>query len=266
MTNDQIDRLVRGANPVLDLDALEPLDATVLLEEIPGRETMQTHERVQVDAPVRPGLPVRHLGWAATVGLVLVGLLVVVAVRDTRVAALSNAAAETATAFLEARQVWDAEAALGYLSEEASMSIAPAQSVEDIPMELAMLKAVGWVYEVNSCSVVAEYAIADASRHVLCSVTHHNNLSRALGVGPYTTARFTMDVEDGLITSVFLSSPMATYAEESLRPFREWLFNTHPEDVETMIQPLASWALVLTEESIDLWRQHSAEFATELNG
>lgn len=262
MTIGQIDRLIRDANPVLDLDALEPIDTAVLLQEIPGREAMQTYERIHIDAPVRRRRPVRHLGWAITVGVVLVGLLVGMSIRDVRVAAVSNAAAETATSFLEARQIWDAETALGYLADDALVSIPPARSVDEIPMELAMRQAIGWIYEVDSCSVVEAHRLVDGTRRVLCSVTHHNDLSRALGVGPYTTARFTMDVNGGLITSVFLSVPLATYTEEALRPFWEWIVGTHPEDVEKMISEGSSTP-VLTAESIDLWRRFIAEFVAE---
>ena len=263
MTIDQVDRLVRGSNPVANLEELEPIDVTALLQETTRRETMQTSERIHVDAPARRRLPVRHLGWAAAIAAVLIGLLVVTSVREAQFSAVSVSAAETATAFLEARQVWDAEAALSYLPEEAKVSIPPARSVEELPMELALLQALGWIYEVDDCSVVEAHKFDDGTRRVLCSVTHHNDLSRALGVGPYTTTRFTMDVRDGLITSVILAVPMASYVNQTAAPFFDWLTENHPEDIEAMTT-LGTITPALTVESIDLWKRYVAEFVAEL--
>ena len=42
--NEQVDRLVRGSNPVANLEALEPIDVTALLQETTRRETMQTRD------------------------------------------------------------------------------------------------------------------------------------------------------------------------------------------------------------------------------
>ena len=199
------------------------------------------------------------------IGAALIGLLVLTSVREARVAAVSDAAAETATAFLEARQAWNAEAAIDYLSEEAKVSIPPARSVEELPMELALLQTIGWIYEVDDCSVVEAHKFDDGTRRVLCSVTHHNDLSRALGVGPYTTTRFTMDVRDGLITSVILAVPMASYVNQTAAPFFDWLTENHPEDIEAMTR-IGTITPALTVESIDLWKRYVAEFVAELHG
>ena len=49
MTLDQIDQMVRQANPVPDLTVLEPVDASVLMLDQQRRTEMQTHDRVEVD-------------------------------------------------------------------------------------------------------------------------------------------------------------------------------------------------------------------------
>lgn len=49
MTHDQIDRMVRQANPVPELTTLDPVDASVLVLDQQRRTVMQTNDRVTVD-------------------------------------------------------------------------------------------------------------------------------------------------------------------------------------------------------------------------
>jgi hypothetical protein len=76
MTHDQIDRMVRQANPVPELTTLEPLDASVLVLDTQRRTEMQTNDRVEVKK--ERGKPV--LGFVvgiAAVAVVVVGVILV---------------------------------------------------------------------------------------------------------------------------------------------------------------------------------------------
>ncbi len=82
MTHDQIDRMVRKANPLPDLNALEPVDVPVLTTLLERRTEMQIDDRpteVQADRNRRRGPLV---GIAAAAAVILVAGLVLFLTRD----------------------------------------------------------------------------------------------------------------------------------------------------------------------------------------
>ena len=81
MTHDQIDRMVRRANPLPDLNALEPVDVPVLTTPLERRLEMQTDDRVVVEGGGPSGRRGLLVG-IATAALILVAGLVLFLTRD----------------------------------------------------------------------------------------------------------------------------------------------------------------------------------------
>lgn len=121
MTLDQIDRMVRQANPVPDLKLLEPVETPVLTKQ--RRMDMQTHDQVEIEK--RPERPKQGLliGIAAAAAVVI-GALLLLPLGDEAPVADQPAATpvEVATAFLEAyaaNDVDDVDLAASFLAPEA---------------------------------------------------------------------------------------------------------------------------------------------------
>ncbi len=87
MTHDQIDRMVRKANPLPDLNALEPVDVPVLTTPLERRTEMQTDNRVVTDGngQNRRRGPLVGIAAAAAV-IVIAGLIFYLNRDDTPVA------------------------------------------------------------------------------------------------------------------------------------------------------------------------------------
>jgi hypothetical protein len=72
MMYDQIDRMLRQANPVHDVASLEPVDTSVSSFDTPRRTAMETNGRVTVgDKPEKPK-------WILTLGIAAAALVVIV--------------------------------------------------------------------------------------------------------------------------------------------------------------------------------------------
>ena len=74
MTPDQIDKLLRHANPVPDPTVLEPVDASDLLADR-RRVEMETEERVEVEGETETSRRGLILGIAAAV-IAIIGALI----------------------------------------------------------------------------------------------------------------------------------------------------------------------------------------------
>jgi len=184
-----------------------------------------------------------------------------------------------ATAFTEGRADRDIEA-MSANSIDGFINGLIVLSLTEMPAEFAWQQAVGWTIEVEGCEV----AEADETTPtVRCDVTHDNSISRALDVGPYP-GRYHLKVlfsGDEMLGKTIASTsvteshqtefPVLDFTTETWRPFVAWLEEHHPADVDVMlgsaVEPGVEFMLVagerkprLTEESILLWRQHTADF------
>ena len=154
-------------------------------------------------------------------------------------------------------------------------------SLGEMPAEFAWQDAVGWTIQVEGCEVTEADETAPTVR---CDATHNNTISRALDVGPYP-GRYHMKVlfagDEMLgtpITSTTVTEshqtefPIRDFTLETWRPFLTWLEAHHPDDMDLMlgsaVEPGVEFMLIagerkplLSEESIALWRQYTAEFA-----
>jgi hypothetical protein len=188
-------------------------------------------------------------------------------------------ALSVATAFTEGRADRDVEE-MSANSIEGFINGLIVLSLGEMPSELAWQEAVDWTIHVEGCEVTD----ADETRPtVRCDVTHHNAISRALGVGPYPGSYhikvlFAGDEMLGTpITSTSVTEshqtvfPTLDFTTETWRPFVTWLEEHHPDDVDHMlgsaVEPGVELMLVagerkplLDEASITLWHRHTAEF------
>lgn len=271
---DQMDRIVRQANPVLDVIALDSISSPVLLLDEQGRMEMQTQEKVNVD----PGPPRRRWGWAlaipAVVAIIVVGILLMATrgsneilvpaddpVTTTQVALVDPVPApeSVATAFLEARTAGDHASAAGYLSDDATIEMGPADSPETMSLEMAWQEAAGLILTVDRCTAGAEASV-DGGTAVSCSVLLGGAVARANGIAPYSGS-YDFVVLDGMITSVILTD-IGSYSAYEWEPFGRWVALKHFEDVLSMYEDRAQTTILLTPPSIDLWSEYTDEYVS----
>lgn len=264
MTLDQIDRVVRQANPVPDLSALEPFDASVLDQQ--RRTEMQTHDRVIVDDEGDEPKRGRNLliGIAAAAAIIIGALLLLPPLTSDAPVAdqpSTTSAVETATAFVEAYKVnFDIDRAFAYLAADAE----GVGLIEEERLLARLLQAIGNKTTVISCD---ELSASPTGSLVSCSFAYHSLRSDEMGMGPYGGGSYELTVLDQKITSVeekfppnFFSNPNG-FSEQIWVPFAVWIGATYPEDGVIMYADwpnVHSWAT--TEQSITLWEQRSREY------
>ena len=99
MTHDQIDRMVRGANPLPDPTALEPVDVPVLTTPLERRMDMQIDDRPTEVQPERNRWSGPLIGIAAAAVLLIAGLVLFLTWDNTPVAAPAPNATELTDEF-----------------------------------------------------------------------------------------------------------------------------------------------------------------------
>ena len=87
---------------------------------------------------------------------------------------------------------------------------------------------------------------------VRCTYFISNDLTEALGVGPYSGGLFEVTSEDGRITVVVnVEENRDTMFEEAGQPFVTWVEERDPEAFQIMDGALTPEALALWEEYVD---------------
>ena len=253
MTHDQIDRMVRQANPVADLSVFEPVDTSVLLDE-QGRMEMQTDDRVQLDRGPEKTPRKVLVAIAAAVAVVLGGLIVFQLTGEDTVA---DAPAHTAEAFLEAFAGFDADTASSYLDEETLESVFG--GLEGLRLEIGFWEAVGFRMLMGTCEAGET---TSEGVQVQCPYDYHALRSDAMPLGPYTGSHWRFRVLDGQIVS---ASDDFRYSENGFssqvwEPFADWVTANHPEDIELMYTDAGLSDMQINEESNRLWEQRSREY------
>jgi hypothetical protein len=188
-----------------------------------------------------------------------------------------------ATAFTEARRDRDIEK-MKVNAVEGHINGFIVSSLETMPSEFAWLDAIGWDMEVKGCEVTNP----ELSRTTIrCDVIHNNTISQALGEGPFEGA-YHMKVmyagdeklgvpitETTVSESLQIDFPSFQFTVGTWRPFVTWVEENYPQDIDTMlageVQPgeiemmltIREHRPSLSQESIDLWRQHAAEFVAQ---
>lgn len=257
MTLDQIDRMVREANPVPDLTALEPVEVSVLELDQQRRTEMQTHDRIEVDQePEKPKYgPL--IGIAAAAAIVIGVLVLFRPIGTAPVAGQPTTAVEVATAFVEAYAAFDADKAASYLTDNALAELGG--DVEDLRLGLSHRQAQGFKWLLDSCEAQNS---SSSGTSVRCTYDYHGIRSDEIGLGPYRGSWFDITVLEGEIVSVsdhiqFMSNG---FSSEMWEPFADWVAETHPEDVAVMYTDASQSMASITEESNQLWELRSREY------
>jgi hypothetical protein len=254
MTHDQIDRMVRQANPVPSLSVLEADMPSMPLPHSEWRRDMTSDTRVDVQRPSQ-----QKRGWVialAACAAVLIGALVVFQPWNPAPTAGASAV-ETANSYLEAYFRFDADAAVQYLSPEALQS---QDGSETFRRTLRQLEAWHYKWPTHDCHESAPKA--DAGVVVICSYDYYALGSDEIGLDPFTGDADIFTIDNGVI--VDLTQDSRTFNEFSATmwdPMQAWVLANHPDDFDVLYGD-SSW---LTDESITLWSQRVDDYVAYVN-
>jgi hypothetical protein len=254
MTHDQIDRIVRQANPVPDLKALEPVDASVLVLDQQRRTEMQTHDRIEVDhEPEKPRYGTL-IGIAAAAAIVI-GVLILFRPAGNGSVAADATAVDIATGFVEAYGAFDVDRAASYLAVDAVMRL----EGNDWRLGNRLLEAMGFKLMLDSCEEVRS---GPTGTSVRCMFESNELRSDEIGLGPFSGSYFDLTVLDGEIVRAGMRIESAESFPQMWEPFAEWVSETYPEDAAIMYGDASHnhTPELLTDEVISLWEQRSREY------
>jgi hypothetical protein len=280
MTLEQIDLIVRRANPVPDVSMLDPVDAPALLDQH-RRTEMETLERAAT--PDQPDKP-KRVAWlavAAAIVLAAVGTIIVMQRGDddqpvvpaatpaptpepapaTTVPltpAEASAAVATAEAFFDALTASDAGTAASYLSPDV---LATTYGGSDgLGLQLSWADAARLVRTRGTCDVT------DTSQTrlvVRCPYLFDAIRSDEYGLGPFDGSYLDLIVADGTIVAIsdHLETVSNSFSKLVWEPFAQWILLNHGDDGPLMY---ADWPGMTVqrfdEQSNHLWEQHSRQY------
>jgi hypothetical protein len=281
ITDDEIMRLFELADPAGDDDGALMDDGAGYLDALRTRSyDMQLIDTTE--APTKsPRNNRRVLGAIAAAAIVLIVAGVMMLTRDggeevpasppTTVPVIPTTAVEQSAGqsveeaiavvrgFYDARNAYDSEAALGFLTDGATVqtwatsSARPHQigSPEEFRLETANAAATNSKALLGDCTAVEGQGSGVTIR---CGFDYQDLRSDELGVGPFADGSANVAV-DGKITSIAETIPLDAngYVQQMWDPFQAWIQAQHPEDGAVFDGPT-------TEESIRLWEQRSREW------
>lgn len=250
MRYEQIDRMVRKANPFPNHDALVTDSPALLYER--GEDEMDT--QIQTDRAGGPG-PSRNwwaVGLVAAAVALVVGVLAVILADDSQPVAAPATDLETAAAYVNAVGALDLDLADSYASEDVTVG-AGEDGNEDLRGWAAYEEAVGGGFEATSC--------VDNGSNFTCPISYNNDWGRALEVGPFSFGPALINVTDGEVTFARLQCCEGTseYWEAAAYPFGDFLEANGYGEPE--VADGVDWSQ--TEEGIESYRRWTEEFVAE---
>ncbi len=261
MTHDQIDRMVRRANPLPDLNALEPVGVPVLATPLERRTEMQIDDKpgteVQPDRKGERRSPLPLIGLAAAV-LIAIGITSLSREQvDTTLLDQPFTAVGAANGFLAAYSGYDADRAANYLADDVQLS--GLDGAPDWRLGMEFMKAAGYSLLVNPC---VDGGTTDSTTWVYCPYAFHALRSEELGEGPFRGNTFLVEFEGREITAVSRTLAIANgFAETMWVPFAEWMSENHPEEIEILYEDGERQTVQrVSEDSIPLWEQRTTEW------
>jgi len=268
MTLDQIDRMVRQANPVPDPATLDApvADHTTRSEAVTFELRPRSNRRLFVALAVAASL--------------VVGILAVVQLADRADHANgpgsfgSDDAVSVAETFMRA---WiagdgigaaaliadDGDFSAGTVSGSANESFPAVEGVELIPALRDWYGALDASFYDGGCEPTESSPPSASATILFCRYSVETTLTRALRHPPINGA-FSIWVDgDGIITAV--EDPLMIDVQADVTDvFRTWLIATHPEDLERMYADSGRVSTLtprLDAASIARWGQYAPEFA-----
>ncbi len=169
-------------------------------------------------------------------------------------------ARQVAAGFLQAYSSYDADRAMGYLTDEA---ITPDWgSPEGFRGDLAWNEAVGWTELRSPCE---QLSLEGATVDLRCAYSVHALGSQQLGRGPYGDAYWDLRVRDGKIVRAHAEFPFGSngFSVEMWEPFADFVDTTYPRDADVMYPDGTRSDARTTPESLRLWEQHIRDYVDE---
>jgi hypothetical protein len=171
--------------------------------------------------------------------------------------------------FLDAIGRFDADTAISYLTEDASVTgdfIAEgSDAAEQIRLTLAHDRAEGYKQMIKDCvqvgTSVPGWMVAGPS--VSCAFDMQSMRSGEIGLDTYTGNVWRLTVRDGKIVWAHQAIPYAAphgFLDQVFVPFNSWMSINHPNDMLTMYVDENESAVRYTEDANRLWEQRTAEY------
>lgn len=276
MTFDQIDRILREANPVPDVSAFEheqrpDLPDETLVEKPIARDSVPVVQQ-------RGGFVRGLLVAAVASAVILIGFsgfreggdspitTEVVSPAPEPNAELRAAqvrAVAVASDFIQARGDGDVAAALNHLAEDAVLAWGPGDSPATLEKALEWERAFGVTFTLSECNARGGGDVS-APIDVHCTLSQDSAIASALG-NELEPACADILVEGDQIVRATLGC--GNFMEAAWNPFRVWVIAKHRDDVGVMYSPGANGAPAqTTEESLALWKQYRQDFVAAPEG
>lgn len=271
MRTDQIEQLVRQANPIPDLSTLESEVADLGLDDprIESGEIRQFDMGTPrtAEAGSRGDQRWGTLVAAAAVVAILIGLLAFAQGRSPVAGqdpvtdrpesgnelALAQAV-DTARAFVNGVVAKDLTSALGYLANGADLEWGPATSPDNLSGAFRWEEALGLSYTYQSCGAID----SEEPFEVLCVLSQESAIAGELGIH-LDPATLVLRVDETLITEAKMS--YGNLEEALWDPLRYWVIHKHRDDVGVMFSPgPTGWPARTTDESIALWERYAMDY------
>jgi hypothetical protein len=166
--------------------------------------------------------------------------------------------AETvAREFLAAYGSFDADKAITYLTDDAITL--RWGTPEQLRLDVAHYRAQGYQETVNECEQVGN---SESGVSLVCAFDMHGIRSDEIGLGPYTDNYWSLAVADGKIVSARREIAFMTngFSDQIWEPFAKWVSIEHPDDILAMYTDKGQGMQRVTEDSIRLWEQRTAEY------
>jgi hypothetical protein len=95
---------------------------------------------------------------------------------------------------------------------------------------------------------------------VRCTYHFHSFGSDVLGWGPFSGRYFDLTVHNGKIVRATENPDLSLFTPQMWSPFADWMDANHPADADVMYTDATRSGPRLSEESIQLWKQHIPEY------
>jgi hypothetical protein len=160
-----------------------------------------------------------------------------------------------AEGFADAFAAFDSDKAISYLADDADLSSLDAHTIEGLPMELELLRAMGYRQRLLSCGTSSTRLSGTV---VGCTVDWHGIRSAEIGRGPYPGS-FDFTVRDGEIVRVSVDWNTDKFSPQMWEPFAAWVLKEYPRDAAAMYNADQT-NFLLTKRSVRLWEQRTQEY------
>jgi hypothetical protein len=253
---DQIVALFAQANPVPSLDLLDPV------EPLDIEHLGQRSERSSVMTDLKTDEIKTEEGrrWPRLVPVIAMAVIAVVTValllnRETAVVSPES----VATAYMEARQDLDTEAALALLSADADV-LDDGWGLDHVPAYFDWFRASNWDWAPGECEAFLTNASGTLVR---CPYAMENDWTRALDHPP-VTGKIDLLVADGEIIKLTQALDISQF-EGVWSAFSDWIVENHLDDYQNLYTADRDGPLI-SPSATALWAQYTEEFVASFEG